>query len=251
MKNLIKTVFIFLTAISIVGCSNDDETLNPVDDRSFTTNATTDFFINKDGTVNISVSGTLQDNGSIGNVINRGFVYGMSSQPEVNPNNTAMALGEFDSVTGYIEGLTPTANYFIRGYFEYDDGTFFYGNEMQVSTDIDASTNRTISLDLESEAFLIQTNFITVTININAVEKEMPIEVGVEYSLSSDFSNSSSNAVENFSGAHNQGTIVVTSYSAVAEPLQSETLYYFRPYAKYADETFTNGGTSTASFTTN
>ena len=31
--------------------------------------------------------------------------------------------------------------------------------------------------------------------------------------------------------------------------LTSNTVYYFRPYAKYADGTKTNGGTSTASYT--
>jgi hypothetical protein len=251
MKNLIRTAFIFLSVISFLGCSNDDETITPVDHRSFTTNETTDFFINKDGTVNISVSATIQNDINFGDVINRGFVYGNSSEPEVNSNNISYAVGEFDSILGYIDGLASGHTYFIRGYFEYSDGTFFYGNEIQASTDVNAVASRGVNLAIESDAFLIQTNFITVTLNINNVIKEMPVEVGIEYSVNNDFTNSSINKVEGFNGVHNKGVILITSYSAVAEPLTSSTQYYFRPYVKYADNILTNGGTSKVSFTTN
>lgn len=46
------------------------------------------------------------------------------------------------------------------------------------------------------------------------------------------------------------GNIFITTYSEFVTGLTSNTLYYFRPYAKYADGTKTNGGTSTAFFTT-
>ena len=251
MKNLIRTVFIFLSVISFLGCSNDDETINPIDNREFAINNETDYFINTDGTINLFVSAKIQDIGNFGNTINRGFVYGTSSNPEVSSNNTSLAVADFDSITGNIEGLTSGQTYYIRGYFEYDDGTFFYGNEIQTSTNIDASTSRDVTLDIESEAFLIQTNFITVILNINNVIKEMPVEVGMEYSVNSDFTSSNTNVVEGFNGIHNKGVILITSYSVVAESLTLGTQYYFRPYVKYADNTITNGGASTISFTTN
>ena len=245
-------ILICLSVITLTfSCSNDDDTNSPTDNRSFTTNTTTDFFINFNGTVNLIVSGTFQNDANFGNEINRGFVYGTSSNPLVSTNNTSNVSGSSSAATGYIQGLTSGQTYYIRGYFEYDDGTFFYGNEIQASTDIDTSANRGLTLAIESDAFLIQTNFITVTLNINDVIKEMPVEFGVEYSVNSDFTNSSTNEVEGFIGVHNEGVILTTSYSAVAEPLTSGTLYYFRPYAKYADNVVTNGGTSTASFTTN
>ena len=251
MKNFLKVSLFFLSIVSLVSCSNDDDTNSPTDNRSFTTNTTTDFFINMDGTVNLIVSGAFQNDANFGNEINRGFVFGTSSNPQVSANNTSNVDGSSSAATGYIEGLTSGQTYYIRGYFEYDDGTFFYGNEIQASTDVDASASRDLTLAIESDAFLIQTNFITVTLNINDVMKEMPVEVGIEYSINSDFTNSSTNEVEGFNGVHNEGVILTTSYSAVAEPLTSGTLYYFRPYAKYADNTVTNGVTSTASFTTN
>ncbi|QXP65756.1 hypothetical protein [Polaribacter sp. AHE13PA] len=252
IKNLFKTVICLLTLSLTFSCSSDDDSMKPPTDNSnFTTNSNTDFFINFDGTVNLIVSGTFQEDSGFGTVTDRGFVYGTSSNPEVGANNTSGISGNNSDATGYIENLTSGQTYFIRGYFEYSDGTHFYGNEIQASTDVDASTSRNVTLDIESDAFLIQTDFITVTLNINNVVKEMPIEFGVEYSVNSDFTNSSTNAIENFDGIHNEGTIVITSYSAVAEPLMSGTQYYFRPYVKYADNTVTNGGTSIANFATN
>ncbi|MDO6601002.1 hypothetical protein [Tenacibaculum sp. 1_MG-2023] len=224
---------------------------SPTDNSNFTTNATTDFFINFDGTINLIVSGAFQEDSDYGTVADRGFVYGTSSNPIVSINNTTGISGSNSDATGYIENLTSDQTYFIRGYFEYSDGSYFYGNEIEVSTDVDASTSRNVTLDIESSAFLIQTDFITVTLNINNVVKEMPIEFGVEYSVNSDFTSSSTNSIDNFDGIHNEGTIVVTSYSAVAEPLMSGTQYHFRPYVKYTDNTVTNGGTSTATFSTN
>lgn len=250
MKKSLSTV-LYLVIIGVtLSCSKDDDS-TPSDNRNFSTNATTDFFINSNGTVNLRVSGAFQDDENFGTVTSRGFVYGTTSKPEVNSNNTSNVNGSSSVATGYIENLSSGQSYFIRGYFEYSDGAFFYGNEIQASTDVDASTDRSVNLDIESKAFLIQTNFITVIINVNDVMKEMPVEVGIEYSENSDFTNSSTTTVENFDGIHNEGAIVVRSYSAVAEPLMSGTQYYLRPYAKYADNTVSNGGTSIASFTTN
>ncbi|WP_091893018.1 hypothetical protein [Polaribacter sp. KT25b] len=251
IKYLFKVAFLLIFTITFNSCSSDEKPMNPLDDRVFTTNDDTDFFINFDGTVNLIISGTFQNNANFGNEINRGFVYGTSSTPLVSANNTSNVSGSSSAATGYIEGLTSNQTYYIRGYFEYDDGTFFYGNEIQASTNIDASANRDLTLAIESDAFLIQTNFITVTLNINDIMKEIPVEFGVEYSVNSDFTNSSTNEVEGFNGVHNKGVILTTSYSVVAEPLTFGTQYFFRPYAKYADNTVTNGGISTASFTTN
>lgn len=251
-KNLIKTVILLLSLTLTFGCSSDDDSMNSTTDNSnFTTNATTDFFINFDGTINLIVSGDFQEDSDFGTVTNRGFVYGTSSNPMVGTNNTTGISGSNSDATGYIENLTSGQTYFIRGYFQYNDGSYFYGNEIQASTDVDASTSRNVTLDIEADAFLIQTDFITVILNINNVVKEMPIEFGVEYSVNSDFTSSSTNEIETFDGIHNEGTIVITSYSAVAEPLISGNQYYFRPYVKYADNTVINGGTSTATFTTN
>lgn len=251
-KNLIKTVIFLLSLTLTFGCSSDDDSMNSTTDNSnFITNATTDFFINFDGTINLIVSGDFQEDSDFGTVTNRGFVYGTSSNPIVGSNNITGISGSNSDATGYIENLTSGQTYFIRGYFEYNDGSYFYGNEIQASTDVDASTSRNVTLDIESDAFLIQTDFITVILNINNVVKEMPIEFGVEYSVNSDFTSSSTNEIETFDGIHNEGTIVITSYSAVAEPLISGNQYYFRPYVKYADNVVTNGGTSTVIFTTN
>jgi hypothetical protein len=251
-KKLLRNLICLSIVVLSYSCSNnDDDVVLPIDDRSFIIDTFTDYFINKNGSVNISLSATYTLNSDFGNTSDIGFVYGTSTNPEVSTNNTAGLSGTFSTATGYVGNLTNGQTYFIRGYFKYDNGTFFYGDEIQVSTDIDASSERDVTLDIEPDAYLIQVDFITVDMNINNVIKEMPVEIGVEYSLNSNFSNSNRNSSEYFDGVHNKGEIVTTSYQVVAEPLQSGTTYYFRPFAKYADNTITNGGTSTASFTTN
>jgi len=234
----------------LFSCTKDDEEILPTDDRSFITDATTDYFINIDGSINLSVSGTFSKEDEFGARIEKGFVFGTASKPEVGTNNTVILEGSSSAATGYIKNLPSGKSYFIRGYFKYDDGTFFYGDEIEVSADIDASAEREVTLTIESSAYLIQLDFVTVNLNINNIIKEMPIEIGVEYSEDNDFSNSSRNKADYFDGAHNKGEIVVKSYQAVAEPLESGTTYYFRPYAKYADGKVSNGGTSSATFTT-
>ncbi len=77
------------------------------------------------------------------------------------------------------------------------------------------------------------------------------MEIGFEYSINNDFSNSSIRAISDYNGIHNQGIILVKEHaSEVIDGLTAGTTYYFRPYAKYNDDTITNGGDNTISFTT-
>ncbi|WP_431167247.1 hypothetical protein [Tenacibaculum halocynthiae] len=248
--NILKSLVCLSILILSSSCSNDEST-EITDNRNFITNTNTDFFINKNGTVNISVTGSFQDNDNFGIVKSRGFVYGTSSKPEVSSNNTANVSGSNTMTTGYLKNLISNKNYFVRGYFEYNNGTYFYGKEIQISTNVDASSSRSVELKIASTAHLIQQKFITVTLNIDKTVKEIPAEIGVEYSKNVDFSNSNSIKSSNYDGIHNNGIIVIKSYSIVAEPLTPGTKYYFRPFAKYTDGTITNGGNNSVSFTTN
>ena len=233
------------------GISSASFTINSADNRAFSINSDIDYFINADGTVNLIVSGTFQDDVNFGYVTNRGFVFGTLSNPEVSNNNTSNVGGSSSNATGYIENLTSGQIYYVRGYFEMNDGSYFYGSEIQASTAFDASTTRTITIEIESTPFFISQTEITPKINLSNVTKEVPTEIGYEYSINSDFSNSISKKIANYSGTHNKGILVVTSYSSeLITGLNTSTTYYFRPYVKYADNTVTNGGPSTASFTT-
>ena len=245
IKNLFKVAFLFLFTITLNSCSSDEESMNPVDDRAFTTDTDTDFFINRDGTVNILVTGEFTDSGIAGDVTRRGFVYGTASNPEANDNNTVTASGP-NPVHATFMNLDAGNSIFIRGFFEMNDGTFFYGNEIQTSTDVDASSTRLIAMTIKPDLFFQNSEGITPELQVTAIEKESPIEIGFEYSLNQDFSNSSIALDTDVSG-----NVFVTTYAEFITGLTSNTVYYFRPYAKYADNTVTNGGTSTASFTTN
>lgn len=242
--NILKT----LIALSIIAltfsCSTDDE-IKPIDDRSFITDTKTDFFINRDGTINITVTGEFTDLGIAGDVKRRGFVYGTTKNPEVNANNTETSLGNDPMYTTF-RNLKAGEIFFIRGFFEMSDGSFFYGNEIEASTDVNAKNSRSISMTIKPKLFFKNSEGITPEIDVTAIEKESPIEIGFEYSVNQNFSNSSITIDRDL-----KGNVFLTTYSEFIEDLAPGTMYYFKPYAKYADGTVSNGGTSSATFTTN
>lgn len=250
VKDVIKSLILVFVSITFFNCSSDNDDSEIVDNRSFITNTPNDFFINKDGSVNVSLTATYVDNSPTNSVIERGFVFGQSSNPTVSTSNIANVHGTNNNATGYIENLTKGQSYFIRGYFKHTDGTYFYGNEIQVSTDVDLSSTRTITLEIEDTPFFRSQTEITPILNLSNLTKEMPMEIGYEYSLNADFSNSSTKVESNYNGVHNQGVILITSYNDVISGLTAATTYYFRPYAKYNDGTITNGGANTVTLTT-
>jgi hypothetical protein len=191
IKHLIKTlIFVSILTLSFSCSNNDDNNITKTDSRQFLTNDTTDFFINRDGTVNILVTGEFTDSGIAGDVTRRGFVYGTASNPEANDNNTVTASGP-NPVHATFMNLDAGNSIFIRGFFEMNDGTFFYGNEIQTSTDVDASSTRSIAMTIKPDLFFQNSEGITPELQVTAIEKESPIEIGFEYSLNQDFSNSS------------------------------------------------------------
>lgn len=247
MKNMhILKLLIGLSIVSLIyGCSSDDKDLLPTDDRTFTTDATIDFFINRDASVDLTVTGKFTDSGSAGEVIRRGFVYGTTKNPEVKADNTEPLLGNNPMYTTF-RNLEADQLFFIRGFFEMNDGTFFYGNEIEVSTNVNAKSSRSISMTIKPQLYFKNSEGITPELEVIAIEKESPVDIGFEYSVNPDFSNSSVTLDKDM-----LGNIFITTYSEFIEGLAAGTVYYFRPYAKYADNTVSNGGTSTAYFTTN
>ena len=161
--NLLKTISLLFILALTVSCSSDDDSIEPIDTRSFNTESYVDYFINRDGTVDIIVSGEYTDSPNLGEVTNRGFVYGTTTNPVVNDNNTETALGS-NPVNATIRNLAAAQTIFIRGFFEMSDGTYFYGNEIQVSTTIDASNMRSISM----------TNIILLTPLVPANKVKIP-----------------------------------------------------------------------------
>ncbi|OIQ15314.1 MAG: hypothetical protein BM557_11825 [Flavobacterium sp. MedPE-SWcel] len=252
---LFKVVSLCLLITILSSCSSDDETTPLLDNRSIVTSTNTDFLINYDGTVDLIVTGDFTITGddilTFGAEESRGFVYSTSSNEAANSTNTIITQGN-NPLTGYIEDLPSGNDYFIRGFFKMSDGTYFYGNEILASTDVDASVSRTITLEIESTPFFISQTEVTPTVNISNISKEIPTEIGYEYSVNNDFSNSITNTIEAYNGNNIQGVLLQANYSTeIITGLTPSTSYFFRPYAKYADNTITNGGTSIALFTTN
>ena len=236
-------LFAFST-IAIFSCSSDDAVVR--DDRSFVTHTDVDYFINRNETVDIMLTGAFDDGSEdFGNIIRRAFVYGTASKPVVNTTNTVIAVGP-GNVSAAIKNLKRNTTYFIRGFLEMSDGSFFYGNEIQASTQVDASQSRSIVMEMITpKTIAIESTSIAAAMKVTELEKESPIELGIQYSLNSDFSDAMSLLADNL-----EGNVFVTSYFADASNLTPATDYYFRPYGKYADGSITNGGTSTITIRT-
>ena len=233
------------SAVALFSCSSDDAVVK--DDRSFVTHADTDYFINRDGTVDIMLTGAFDDGSkNLGDIVRRGFVYGTASHPIVNANNTAIAVGP-GNVSATIKNLKRNTSYFIRGFLEMNDGSFFYGNEIKVSTQLDASQSRFISMEMITpKSIAIESNLINAALRVIELDKESPIEVGIQFSLNSDFTDATTVLADNL-----EGNVFVSSYFADAINLKAATDYYFRPYAKYADGSLTHGGTNSIIIRTN
>ena len=243
MKSLLKVVLFSLCVLTLISCSKD-ETPQLQDTRSFVTNEEVDFFINRNGTVDLIVTGNYIDDGTFGEVIQRGFVYGNTSLPIIGNDNTETALGAIP-VHATLGELPFGKTFYIRGYFELSDGTFFYGDEIMASTEVDATQTRSVMMAMEPEAYMIHYTWLTPILSITELLKESPAEIGFEYSLKNDFSNSEVVLEQDL-----KGSLHINSYSEAIENLTSGTKYYIRPYAKYADGAVTNGGNSVVSFIT-
>lgn len=239
MKNLLLAVLLGFCGLVLFSCSSDDAVAT--DDRSFVTHADADYFINRDGTVKLKLTGAFDDGSeNLGNVVRRAFVYGTASKPTVNNTNTAIAVGP-GNVRATIDHLERNSTYFIRGFLEMSDGSFFYGNEIQASTQIDVSNTRSIVIEMITpKSIAIESTSIAAAIKVIELEKESPIEIGLQYSLNKDFTDALTLLADNL-----EGNVFATSYFADASNLTPATDYYFRPYAKYADGSITYGGTHT------
>ncbi|MCO7185962.1 hypothetical protein NH341_11030 [Tenacibaculum sp. XPcli2-G] len=245
IKHFLKPLFFLFISIILTNCSSEENEIEIIP-TSFNTSNDFNYFINHNNTVKIYLKGTFKDGNDLADVTDRGFVYGKSSNPIPNGNNTVVAAGPADNITGIVDNLQKETTYYIRGYFKLSDNTYFYGNEIKINTSIDASESRSINMIIKPKLFFKNSEGITPELEVISIEKESPKEIGFEYSVNEDFSNSSIALDTDVSG-----NIFKNIYTEFIEELTPETTYYFRPYAKYNDGSVTNGGTSVASFKTN
>jgi len=145
MRDLIKLAILAMGVMLYVACKEDDK-IELVDNRSIITNNEVDYLIGRNGDVSIIVSGGFSNKEySLASVQTKGFVYGLTPEAEVNTRNV-IELTEPNQVKGEIENLLIGEIYFIRGYFKMSDGTYFYGNEIQVSTMINERNVKLLKL---------------------------------------------------------------------------------------------------------
>lgn len=250
LKNLSKAVLIVLSMTILFGCSSDDDAVMPLDTRSFTINQNPDFFINSNGTINLSLKGNYTDADFItyGTVTERGFVYGTSATPVIGTDESVIAIGINGEIEAFVDGLTKQ-NYFIRGYFKMSDQSIFYGTEVQIDTNIDASETRTITMTIDTDPFFVSETELTPIVRVPLLLKEAPVELGFEYSINNDFTGTTNTIIiESFEGINILGISVITDnvfYSELITGLTPGTDYFVRAYAKYSDNVIVNSAAVT------
>lgn len=246
MRNLIKGLLFCMMTLMVVSCSKEDNlNVSQFTKKSFVTKKATDFFVNRDGTVNVTVNGGFRDPEGEGE--ERGFVYGESSNPLVNLNNTITAAGPIqENVFGVFRNIEKGKVYYVRGYFRLKDGSYFYGKEIVFNTNIDVRKTRKLSMEMLVKPNLISSTEARPQLDVIELEKESPKEIGFEYSVNKDFSNSKKALANDING-----NIRVTKYATIViKGLTAKTTYYVRPYAEYNDGTVTNGGKNIVELTT-
>ncbi len=228
MKFLLGFLKVFAFSLLIVSCSTDDDAPVPeaeFNNTSFKTDSATTTFIDSDGKVTVSVSGTYNDGNT--NSVNRGFVFGKTEKTLVSENNIVTAIGPNDATKGTIKGLDLNTVYYIRGFIKNDEGDYFYGNEIKVTTS-KPQGNKTVKLKINPPSEIGTSSRSTnVSVIIDEMTIEAPIEVGVQYSTKSNFTD--------VKAIRSDSQIVLGGHDVRALLLSPSTKYYFRPYVKYRD----------------
>ncbi|MEW7279621.1 hypothetical protein ABW636_13590 [Aquimarina sp. 2201CG1-2-11] len=241
-KKFLLVIFkVLVLSVLIVSCSEEDDSgsVNQnVADPSFVTNENPEAFIETDGTgkVTVKVTGSWSDGGVAST--GRGYVYGTS--PDLKVVSGSLTVEPDGDGNADIKELDQNTTYYIRGYIKKDDNSYFYGNEIKVTTP-KWEGERSIKMNLENPRK--GNRNIVVSLNIKEIEGNTPLEIGIEYSTSSDFSASKvakSTANKIVAGIYNVDVIFLTPV----------TKYYFRPYARYNDQKVDNGGNDKIEATT-
>ncbi len=227
LRGCIQVMFLSLLLIS---CTTDDDAGGVIEDfknASFITNESPTFFIESDGKVTLTVSGSFEDGNS--NSIKRGFVYATSPNPTVTSvSKTVDAIGPGDKAKGKIMGLNQNTEYYIRGFIQNDKGDYFYGNVIKVTT-VKEGGSKSVTLEINPPIDLgITIRSAVFSVAIKEMIGEAPVEVGVQYSTNNDF--------KDFTTLKSsESQIILGGHGVRVWFLNPTTKYYFRPYVKYRD----------------
>lgn len=232
MKQL-KIVYVliscFLMGVSF-GCKENEIDVRFVNE-SFITSEDVDFFINANQTVNIIVEGEYGYTGFKNTIKNRGFVYAKTINPELDKGGVKVLANGFQKVKGVLKELPKGVKYYVRGFLERVDGSIYYGNQVEVNTNVNASSDRKIIIKInEPDSECITPNSIIIKAEIVSMLKESPVDFGFEYCGNREFYGSKAVL------SHNEnGTARIVKYTGIVEKLNPSSKYYLRPYVKYAD----------------
>jgi len=235
-KVLSSFIKVFIFSVLITSCSSDDDSGSiPEKEASFVTDENPVAIIENDGSGKVTVKVTGRwDDGTV-SPIERGYVYGTTPNLTVDSNSlTVKVTGNAETD---IKGLEQNTIYYIRGFIRKSDKEYFYGNEIEITTPKETRDDK-VTITIEQPSNLaIDIRNVLVRINVEEIIGKAPVEIGVEYSKESDFSNTEFKKSD-------ETEVVKNSYDILVISLDPTTEYFIRPYVKYSDGSIENGGTS-------
>ena len=143
-----KLLYIFLTVL-IVGCGNEDD--NPCDSTPSFSNVIT----SNVSYTSFDLNGTITPSSCDSNVITQGIVYSTNELPTQSNNSIVFSNNTY---TETITNLSLQTTYYIRPFFENQNGVF-YGNQVSVTTLSSSISFSDISHTTSIASVLISANY--------------------------------------------------------------------------------------------
>ena len=143
-----KLLYLFLTVL-IAGCGNEDD--NPCD----STPSFSNIIISNVSYTSFDLNGTITPSSCDSNVITQGIVYSTNELPTQSNNSIVFSDNTY---TETITDLSLQTTYYIRPFFENQDGVF-YGNQVSVTTLSSSISFSNISHTASIASVLISANY--------------------------------------------------------------------------------------------
>ena len=207
MRNLI---YLFLTVL-IVACSGDD---NPCDTSPIFSN----IIASNVSYTSFDLNGTITPSSCDSNVITQGIVYSTNELPTQSNNPIVFSNNTY---TETITNLSLQTTYYIRPFFENQDGVF-YGNQTSVTTLSSSISFSNISHTPSIASVLISANYsFDNGIGVSTINKGVIIN-GIQYDDSESLDGNISLTIENLEPETNYSyTLFVTNEFGTSESSSS------------------------------
>ena len=196
---------------------------------------TPSYYIGVDEKVSVKLDGSFTVSNDNFFIKEKGFIYvkGTGTPDLANADKASLNIEYTDKkIQGELKELQKGETYSIRAFFQLKNDEYFYSETSVITTPTDVSKTRMVEFEIlkDPKYLTIQPTSILSALEVNKVVAESPVELGVEYSTTDNFTSN----VMLYSITLSKN-ITLDRYGIVLLNLSSKTKYYMRPYAKYRD----------------